>query len=237
MSDKKIYQFYSELEDFKPKIWRRFQVSDDITVAEFGYIVMTMYEMMASHLLAIEHERPFFTPSGRLSKRMELLCRYDIPNDFKDPFEDLKSWNSEDATKTKLSTLEIETPSRLLVWYDFGDDWRVILKLEKVFEVEELPNVELPRVLEGKGYGIVEDCGGIWGLYDLAQAFKEKEGETYEELSEWLGVEDFDITAFDINDMNFRLTKIPQIYKKIYEDKISPTKKSIELIERKYLKK
>ena len=234
MAIKKIYQFHSELEDFKPKIWRRFQIADDITIAELGYIVMTMYEMMASHLLAIEHERPFLTPSGRLSKRMELICRYDIPDDFGDWKDD---WRGEDATKIKLSELQFEPTSRLLVWYDFGDDWHVILKIEQVFEGDELPDYEFPRVLAGKGFGIVEDCGGIWGLSDLVEAFKAKEGEAYKQFSEWLGVEDFDITAFDINDMNFRLTKIPQIYKKIYEDKISPTKKSIELIERKYLKK
>lgn len=233
MSVKKIYQFYAELEDFKPKIWRRFQTADNVTAAELGYIVMTMYEMEASHLLAVEHERSFFTPSGRLSRRTELICRYDIP----DEFGDLKEWSGKDATATQLSALNLEAPYQLVVRYDFGDDWRVILKLEKIFEGEELPGVEFPRVLAGKGFGIVEDCGGIWGLEELVQSFKEKEGESYEQFREWLGVEDFNITAFDIEDINFRLTKIPQIYKKIYEKRISPTKKSIDLIERKYLKK
>ena len=32
--------------------------------------------------------------------------------------------------------------------------------LEKIFEDKELPGRELPRVLEGNGYGIIEDCGG-----------------------------------------------------------------------------
>ena len=66
MAEQPIFQFYAELDDFKPKIWRRFQVAGNITVARLGYIVMTMYEMEANHLLAIEHERPFLTPSGRV---------------------------------------------------------------------------------------------------------------------------------------------------------------------------
>ena len=33
MASKPIYQFYAELEDYEPKIWRRFQVMSDITVA------------------------------------------------------------------------------------------------------------------------------------------------------------------------------------------------------------
>lgn len=232
MPAKRIYQLYAELEDYKPKIWRRFQVTDDITIAQLGYVVMTMYEMMASHLLAIEHERPFLTPSGRFSKRMELICRYNLP----DEEGEWKDFGGEDATKTKLSRLNLETPSRLVVWYDFGDDWRVVVTLEQIIVEPDLPSGELPRVLDGKGFGIVEDCGGIPGLYDLAEAFKTKQGEEYENYREWLGVDDFNITAFDIDDMNFRLKNIPIIYQQIYESGLTPTQKSIDLIERKYKK-
>jgi hypothetical protein len=43
------------------------------------------------------------------------------------------------------------------------------------------------------------------------------------------------MAAFDIDDMNYRLKKIPRIYKQIYEDGMYPTKQSIDLLERKYL--
>jgi hypothetical protein len=228
------YQFYAELEDYKPKIWRRFQVKGDITVARLGYIVMTMYEMKASHLLAIEHEKPFLTASGRQSKRMELICRYDIPSS---GVWEYKDYDSEDATKTKLSKLNLEVPSRVLVWYDFGDAWRVLVTLEKEFDDPGLSAKELPRVLEGEGFGIVEDCGGIYGLADLAQAFKKKKGEEYEEYRDWLGVDDLNLTKFDLDDMNFRLKKLPAIYAKIYEQSAIPSQRSIDLIERKYLEK
>ena len=39
MASHPIYQFYAELDDYKPKIWRRFQVSNDGTVARLGYII------------------------------------------------------------------------------------------------------------------------------------------------------------------------------------------------------
>lgn len=32
-----IYQFYAELKDYKPLIWRRFQVAGNITLAQLGY--------------------------------------------------------------------------------------------------------------------------------------------------------------------------------------------------------
>lgn len=119
----------------------------------------------------------------------------------------------------------------MVVWYDFGDDWRVLIKLERVFEDKTLPGGELPRALAGEGFGIVEDVGG---LEELADAFKKKKGADYKRFSEWLGVEDLDMSAFDLDNMNFRLKKIPHIYKQSYEDRVYPTQQSIDLIERKY---
>ena len=54
--------------------------------------------MTASHLMTIEQEHPFLTPSGRASKRMELLRRFSIP----DEDGEMESEDA-DATKTKLS--------------------------------------------------------------------------------------------------------------------------------------
>lgn len=54
MASKPIYQIYAELQDYKPKIWRRFQVMNDITVARLAYILMTLFEMQGSHLYKFE---------------------------------------------------------------------------------------------------------------------------------------------------------------------------------------
>ncbi len=54
--------------------------------------------------------------------------------------------------------------------YDFGDNWQVSMVLEKIIEDKVLSGKELPRVLEGDGYGIIEDCGGVGGLEDITKA-------------------------------------------------------------------
>lgn len=61
MASHPIYQFYAELDDFKPKIWRSFQVTNNITVARLGYIIQVLFEMTASHLMALEapHDENF----------------------------------------------------------------------------------------------------------------------------------------------------------------------------------
>ena len=40
-----IYQIYVQLENYSPKMWRRFQVMGDVTIARLGYIVMGLYEV------------------------------------------------------------------------------------------------------------------------------------------------------------------------------------------------
>lgn len=251
MASHPIYQFYAELDDFKPKIWRRFQVTDNITVARLGYIIQVLFEMTASHLMAIEV--PFGENTQRACQQrypdddssfiMEhtqidgkpIVRRYEIMDD---NFEslDLPHIVEADAVQIRLRHAVSEIGDKLNFNYDFGDDWWVSLRLEKVFEDKSLPGSELPRVLEGAGFGIVEDCGGPGGLEDLVKAFKKKKGANYKSLSEWLGTDDFDINTFDIDDMNFRLKKIPRIYKQCYEDRLRPTQRSIDLIERKYLR-
>jgi hypothetical protein len=62
MATQPIYQFYAELDDFKPKIWRRFQVPGNVTFARLGYITMTLFEITASHLFALE--APLESPGG-----------------------------------------------------------------------------------------------------------------------------------------------------------------------------
>ena len=54
MAAKTIYQIYVELQEYKPKIWRRFQVANDITMSKLAYVLMTLFEMKGSHLYLFE---------------------------------------------------------------------------------------------------------------------------------------------------------------------------------------
>ena len=249
MASHPIYQFYAELDDYKPKIWRRFQVSENITIARLGYILQVMFEMTASHLMAIEvpkgdnyaeyfkkkhPDMPRTTPNDYYDN---LIWRYEIPDEYEPYSDPHRNVHVDDATASKLRHAVSEPGENLNFNYDFGDNWWVSLNLERVFEDKDLPGSELPRVLEGAGFGIVEDVGGVSGLEDLAKAFKKKKGADYKQFSEWLGIEDFDMAAFDLDDMNYRLKKIPRIYKQCYENELTPTQQSIDLIEREYLRK
>ncbi len=244
MASRPIYQFYAELADYRPRMWRRFQTADNITLARLGYIIMAMFEMKAYHLFCFDAptgENFRKTLPSRMSEEeiksacdeseFEETCRYEIKEEMMGSDED-----SFDATQTRLSSVISQPGKRLFFSYDFGDGWEVSLVLEAVIEDKELPGKELPRVLEGEGFGIVEDCGGPGGLMDIAEAFKKKKGRQYTEYCEWMGVSELDLSRFDKDDTNFRLKKLPRIYADIYENDLEPTQRSIDLIERKYLK-
>ena len=198
MDDTYVFQFKSELLGYRPKMWRRFQVMSDITVAELGYNVLTLYEMEGEHLMSIDFLHRGRTKSGRPSKKIDVIARFGFSDD---------RWDDRDkkATDYIIGELNLGKTAFLVVRYDFGDDWRVMLTLEKVFDESELGLVELPRVLEGEGYGIIEDCGGPYGLMQLAEAIKTREGPVYEHYSEWLDEEDVDLYTFDVDDMNINL--------------------------------
>ena len=243
MATQPIYQFYSCLKDYRPEIWRRFQVAGNATLARLGYIIMTMYEMQASHLFCVDYfvkddVLGYLREKGISTEDMDWdppeVVHYEILTE--ESLPDTETEQTRDATAITLRRLSNTPGLRLCMQYDYGDGWEVELRLETVFQDDALPGKLLPRVLEGEGFGIIEDCGGVSGLERLAKAFQKKKGREYQELSEWLGIDELDLTAFDINDINYRLKKVPRIYQNAYELGLRPTKQSLDLLARKYMK-
>ena len=249
MATKQIYTMYAELKDYEPKIWRRFEVVSNITIARLGYILMTLFEMQARHLFCFDLP---FSENYRIRmadqyspKEIEKLTRTFFAENpvYRNLRLELKneyiesSPESADAAEAVLKNMLNLIGEQINFTYDFGDNWEVVAKLEKVYSDDTTPASDFPRVLEGAGFGIIEDCGGVPGLTDLAAAFKKKSGEEFEEYSEWLGVTELDLNSFDLDDMNFRLKKLPRIFFDIYEKGLEPTQRSIDIIERKYMNK
>jgi len=250
MASQPIFQFSAELNYYKPKIWRCFQVSNNITVASLGYILMTMFEMQASHLFRIviplhENFRNYLLEGFTNEQTEKMFGKenvvwqeeyryYEIINE--NTFPAPRNTELFEAREYKVKEVISDPNSRLVMNYDYGDNWEVSVVLEQIIIDKELPGSTLPRVLDGSGYGIIEDCGGVSGLEDIFKEFKKKKGKKYREYCDWYGSDDLDLSKFDIEDMNFRLKRVPRIYKNIYEYDYEPSRRSIDILERKYLK-
>lgn len=251
MASHPIYQFYAELDEYPPGLWRRFQVPGNISMSRLAYILMTLFEMRATHLFSFDVPHKKNYRNGLLTKMSakeadELLkmlaaperAIVELPSE-EEPFvfPGQKPIKAQDATRTQVSQIFNYAGDYLKFWYDFGDDWWIMVKLEDIITDAALSGRELPRVLEGVGFGIFEDCGGASGLADIHETAKNKKSKQYREICEWQDVEQLpDLDVLDVADMNFRLKKLPRIFKEIYEDGLYPTKQSIKLIEREYAK-
>lgn len=250
MAQHYIYRFYAELKDYEPKIWRRFEINGERTMAELGYALMLMFEMQASHLFCIvDNAKESFRSTMR--EIYEGIGKEETP-EIVSNYESMKNNRYELADEEAVEIIEMLGHERLVEadrvtinrevggrnWkatmdYDYGDGWEVELVLEEC-EKQEISLTLLPRVLEGEGYGIIEDVGGVGGLMEFAKAMKKGKGKAYEEYREWLGIDHLDMKAFDRDDMNFRLKKLIRVYRGLYEHDMVPSRNAIGLIEREY---
>jgi hypothetical protein len=186
-------QFVAELKDYRPRIWRRFQISSSADLEDFCYTLMRMFHMLGCHLFE-------FSIKGN---------RYALPlpdglDDWSEPIKNLHG-----VAINKLFKKEGDSGE---LWYDFGDCWYVAVKLEKLKVTEVISADELPRIIKGKGFGIVEDCGGIWGLEEIAEGLKTGNVEDWEDLKRWLDdicpdILEHGLDFFDIDELNVALKK------------------------------
>lgn len=213
-----VYQFKATLIGFRPTMWRRFQLPSNDSLAHLAYLVMDMFEMTGSHLFCLE-QMTFDRKKNPLtaSKRsmLDSVHRFEVGEEERDRYG-FSNRNNGDATKIIVSDCFLEKGDQMVLSYDYGDDWAIKIAFEK--QVEEPVDIDdLPRILAGQGYGIIEDCGGIYGLTSIVQAYLTKEGEDYEMYREWFGVDEFDLMAFDVDEKNETIRDAIGYYASIYE--------------------
>ncbi len=227
MAVQPIYQFVMELNDYKPKIWRRIQVLGDVNIAKLGYIVMSLFEMEGRH--SFNFEVPVIDnlniTSGGKAEDVQNKEVYDMLEKnggkvtielFFDDYKYEPKMFTINALEITLNRVLSSVGERMYFNYDYSDRWQITLQLEKIFTDSNLPESELPILLDGEGFGIIEDCGGVDGLAEIATAFKDK-GEGYAEYCEWLDLTELDIEAFNKERVDFKLKKFPKLFKESYE--------------------
>lgn len=173
-----VYQLKMTLQSIRPPIWRRVQVKD-CTLAKLDDLIQICMGWGGGHLHAFE--------IGGVE--------FGAP----DPFGMAEY---EDERRMKLSQVVAEGFKKFTYTYDFGDDWRHVIQVEKTLPAD--PDVRYPRCLTGARACPPEDCGGPWGYADFVAAMGDPKHSQHDELAEWLGG-DFDPEAFDVEAIDARL--------------------------------
>lgn len=129
----------------KPPIWRRVELPSTLMLDEVHVLLQLLFGWTDSHL-----HRFALGPSVWDRTAELFLCPFDAD-----------SGEEEDGTPAAEVRIDevLHAPADVLRYvYDYGDEWQVTLKVEKV----TTDPFARPRVIAGRRQGPPDDCGGIW---------------------------------------------------------------------------
>ena len=173
------YQLKVSLDGSKPPIWRRLRVPD-CRLDELHEIIQVAVGWTNSHM----HE--FHVGDQRFSTpEMEEFGEVDP--------------QARQESEVLLSELVKSGHKKLRYFYDFGDDWRHTITIEKT--LDPMPKDCLPECLAGARACPPEDIGGLWGYADFLAAKADPKHELHEEFEEWYEGK-FDPELFDLEAVN-----------------------------------
>ncbi|MGH9654149.1 MAG: plasmid pRiA4b ORF-3 family protein [Bryobacteraceae bacterium] len=174
-----IYQIKVTLLGTKPPIWRRVLVPKTITLEQLHDVLQLAMGWYDCHLHEFRagHDR-FGAPD---------------PDD-----EPMGMPAAKDERKVPVSRVLARAGAKMSYTYDFGDTWEHAILLEKRLPADA--SVHYPVCIGGKRACPPEDCGGIYGFYNLLEILGDPEHEEHEEMLEWAG--EFDPEAFSVDEVN-----------------------------------
>ena len=125
-----------------------------------------------------------FTKDGR---------RYSVPSPWDNDFRMPGTPRDLDERKFRINQLLRREKDWMAYMYDFGDSWEHKVTLQKILPHD--PDVRLPACIGGRRRCPPEDCGGVWGYYEMLDSLKDPNAPNHEEMKEWIG-ERFDPDVF-----------------------------------------
>jgi hypothetical protein len=126
----------------KPPVWRRLEIPSAMTLDLVHEVLQVAFGWEDFHLHGFE-----------------TVC-----GEFGEPSHD-DGWSRRgDESTVALAQVAAEEKAKVVYTYDFGDDWRHDLVVEKI--VPASPGVAYPRCIAGRGEAPLEDSGGIWAFHE-----------------------------------------------------------------------
>ncbi len=173
------YQTKVTLEDIKPLIWRRIQVTSATSLYRFHKILQTVMGWSDSH-----------------------LHQFIIDDEHYGESHPDYSFRMVNEKNVRLNQVVLEDKTKFYYEYDFGDSWYHKILVEKILPIE--PDKQYPVCIKGKRACPPEDCGGVSGYYEFLEAIQDPDNPEHEHMLEWAGGS-FDPEAFGLDEINQKL--------------------------------
>lgn len=130
----------------RPPVWRRIEIPSAMRLDLVHEVMQVAFDWHGYHLHVFE------TVCGQ----------FGAPDDDDD-------WGDrEDEATVALAQVAAAEKAKVAYTYDFGDDWRHDIVVEKITPAE--PGVAYPRCTGGRREAPPEDCGGIWAFNEFPAA-------------------------------------------------------------------
>lgn len=171
------------LADIEPEVWRIVEAPADTNLKTLHDIVQAAMGWQDCHLWEFEAGGARYGPLDPGWADGDLLAADDVT----------------------LADLLARGIARLAYTYDMGDDWRHLLRVERVGPAER--GVAYPRYIEGARRAPPEDVGGWPGFERFCDAMADRAHPEHEELMEWHGGP-FDPDSIDVDAIDARLARI-----------------------------
>lgn len=141
MQTHRIYIFKVKLK-FAKSIWRRIAIRGDQTLEGLHHAIFSAFDRYDDHLYAF-----YKTQNPNSISRTRL---HDVPQYTDSSGVGEFSTNIHDASKTRISSLNLKEKNTLEYLFDFGDEWWHILELESISE-RKIDANKYPAIIEKKG--------------------------------------------------------------------------------------
>jgi hypothetical protein len=135
-----VHRVKVSLHGAKPPVWRRIEIPSVTPLDLVHEVIQVAFDWHGYHLHAFE------TVCGEFGS-----------------MDDDDDWSDrEDETTAALAQVAAAERAKVVYVYDFGDDWRHDIVVEKIVPAE--PGMAYPRCTGGRRAAPPEDCGGIWAF-------------------------------------------------------------------------
>ena len=174
-----IYELKTTLLGIEPPIWRRIQVPSTILLCCLHDAIQAVMGWTDSHLHQFEKDGKY----------------WGVPDD--DGFDG--DTEVIDESRVPLSYVLLVEGDSMIYVYDFGDDWRHAVVLEKILPAEH--GARTPMCLAGERRCPPEDVGGPHGYQEFLEVIFQPGHEEFTHFRGWAGGE-FHAEEFDVKVVN-----------------------------------
>lgn len=180
------YVIDAKLRNFRPTMSRRFQIGGNLTINQLIVSVLTMFKASFEHPYDLTDDQ-----SQEVYTAPDMVSLLDSP------------FGSRPLNGAKVMVSSLNKGDHLTLHYDYGDGWAFSIVVKDIKAVK--PD-KYPKILKGKGYGIIDDIGGVSALRAYRQDYLQHQVNA--DVKDLLGGELIDLDHFDKAAINHALKSV-----------------------------